>query len=180
MFVPPGCRDSLNGAEGRCVPSCLPALQERIRFLEQGACPAAHVCAPCFDPITGSATGACSFPADPGPRERPVVFETCCGPSANTATGLCVPKRLIPEGAPELPAQTCTTRGSVCAPKRLVNDPEARFPACTSVSASRGVCVESCYLPSLAQVVSFQGNCPSGQLCVSCSLLGDSIGGCTP
>jgi hypothetical protein len=180
QFIPQHCSEQSTGAEGRCVPSCLPALKDRAQFLARGACPEAHVCAPCFDPITGKATGACEFPADPGPVDKPVLFETCCGSSASSATGLCVPSSLIPAGAPELPKQTCTGKDAVCAPRALVNDPGTKFPICSSVATSKGVCIEACYLPSLAQAISFVGDCQSGQLCVACSLLGTAIGGCEP
>jgi hypothetical protein len=67
---PPRCR-AADGAEGRCLLTCLPEVAPRAAQLSQGACSAGHVCAPCYDPATGEDTRACRFEPDPGPSEPP-------------------------------------------------------------------------------------------------------------
>jgi hypothetical protein len=175
-FVPQHCQEPSSGAEGRCLPQCLPQIAAQAGSLKRGSCPDAHLCAPCFNPITGMRTGACNVGTDK-PEQPPQVFEACCGASPASASGLCVPSNLLPKDAPSLPRQSCAAENTVCAPRALVLDPKATFPSCASLATDKGVCIESCYLDSLAQLASFQGNCEGGRLCVSCAFLG-TVGGC--
>jgi hypothetical protein len=177
-FVPTSCEVPGLGAEGRCLPSCLPAVAARADTLGQGACPDAHLCVPCFDPITGAVSGACGFGADPGPTRPAVVFEACCAGEQERARGLCVPSTLVPEGAPALPREGCSAPDAVCAPRSFVEAPTASFPKCRSASATDGVCIASCHLEGVALAVVLRGSCASDERCVPCSLAGDAIGGC--
>jgi hypothetical protein len=177
-FVPRACEDPTTHAEGRCLPGCLPAVQRRAEFLQRAACDAGYLCAPCFDPVSGADTGACAVGGDPGPSKPAVTFATCCGSETQQASGVCVPRALMPDNAPDLPAQSCTGTEQSCVPKGLVADPAVPLPACTSLATGKGVCVEECYLDSLAQTVSLVGSCAAGQRCVSCAFLGAGVGGC--
>ncbi len=173
---PVACQVASSGAEGRCLPSCLAGVAARGDQLRQDDCEDSDRCVPCYDPLTGASTGACDRGA--GPSEPPIVFAPCCeGPAG--PSGACVPSDLLPPGSPDLPAQTCA-EGTVCAPRAVVADPTAQFPACTSRRGSAGVCIEECYLPSLALSVSLGSDCEAGQRCVDCALLGAGVGGCAP
>jgi hypothetical protein len=69
---PSSCRTA-QGLEGRCLPSCLPALATRAAALQQGSCQDGELCAPCYDPASGEDTRACHIDPDPGPSEPPPV-----------------------------------------------------------------------------------------------------------
>ncbi|MDP6943855.1 MAG: DUF1587 domain-containing protein, partial [Myxococcota bacterium] len=65
VFIPQPCTSvaskSPGGVDGTCLPSCLPKVQNYAWFLSQDVCAADELCAPCIDPLTGEATGACGF-----------------------------------------------------------------------------------------------------------------------
>jgi hypothetical protein len=174
-FVPESCTDTRTRAEGRCLPSCLPQVAERASVLTRAQCATEHLCVPCFDPISGDSTGACNTGND-RPQEPKVAFATCCG-NGSDASGLCVPSSLLPSDLPALPRQTCDGSDSVCAPRRLVEDPNGSLDSCTTAIATRGVCIQACYLDSTTQVALTRGNCSLGWLCAPCSLL-PALPGC--
>ena len=68
QFLAKECR-SLIDAEGRCIPVLLPAVRSQVDRLPQADCAADERCAPCYDPLTGVATGACTAGCGPGPDE---------------------------------------------------------------------------------------------------------------
>ncbi|HEX5657910.1 MAG TPA: hypothetical protein VFX59_11980 [Polyangiales bacterium] len=162
-WVPQTCREPKSGAEGRCLLACLPSIASQLNKLSVGSCEGNARCAPCFDPLTGNNTGACSSTvADPGPQEPAKVFADCCG-----GGGRCIPPSAVPAGSPGLWAQECTG-GDVCAPDTLVENPGSKLTWCSSVLGD-GRCVSRCFLTDDQAFWSTSGACPgSDELCVPC------------
>lgn len=169
---PSTCR-AVGGGEGRCLSSCLPEVARQAQNLRQGSCEPQALCVPCFDPITGASTNACSIGADPGPSESPRVFPDCCG-SGGKAQGRCVPRELVPpDQASGLPTGLCASAQDVCVPSALLQTPDT-LSACTSTGAltgaqSAGVCLPSCFISRLQSSALAQSSCSVDQLCVPCS-----------
>jgi hypothetical protein len=65
----PTCR-SVADAEGRCAPICIPSVAAVADELPRSTCDTSSLCAPCYEPGTGSLTGICNFPGD-SPTEPP-------------------------------------------------------------------------------------------------------------
>ena len=160
---PAACHDSATSAEGRCLMQCLPEVAPQASRLRPSGCAGGELCVPCYDPLTGDSTGACSFSAaDPGPSEPAVVFDACCA-----GGGLCVPQALLPGGSSSLSAQSCTRAGSVCAPRALVAEANGRLPGCASVLGT-SVCVASCFVPFGLGEVLPASSCAEAEECVPC------------
>jgi hypothetical protein len=185
IFAEPGdtatsCTAALGGldAEGRCVPPCVPAIQKQASELAQGTCPANTLCAPCYDPVSGASTDACSQNGD-APKQPAKTFPGCCTRN-NAPRGACVPTSLVPTSeASALPQDTCDT-GSLCAPDLKAEDPTAKFKSChigaslaCTLQASLsggcdGACVPDCLPPSSEKSFLTQGPCAAGELCAPC------------
>jgi hypothetical protein len=176
--LPQSCRslDSLN-AEGRCVPSCVPSVQSQKDRLTQGTCPASTLCAPCFDPLTGANTGACSQNGD-APKETKKTFAACCG-----GDGACIPKPIVPASQQaQLGKDTCTGADNLlCAPKAFT-DASVKPVACTAPGNVEARCLPAC-LPALqANKANLrQGTCKAAELCAPCfnPLDGTDTGACS-
>lgn len=173
-FVPPRC-DSVGDFEGRCLPACLPDVAEQAHQLPQADCPDAHLCAPCFDPVTLEDTGACRLNGDE-PEEPPEGFEACCG-----ELGSCVPEELVPpEQLEQLGTDTCAEPGTLCAPNDLT-DPTFTPVVCDSVAEAEGRCLPAC-LPDVAEQADMlpQDICPPEHLCAPCfdPTTGEDTGAC--
>jgi len=86
---------SIGGNEGRCMSTCLAEVGKQAGSLPKGpsaGCAEDEACLPCFDPLTGKPTGACtSLPCDKGPTKPPKTFPKCCG-----GIGTCIPLEQIP------------------------------------------------------------------------------------
>ncbi|HEX4339349.1 MAG TPA: hypothetical protein VH062_25760 [Polyangiaceae bacterium] len=143
---------SVAGAEGRCTSLCIPVAAQLSGVLPQDVCAASDRCAPCFNPVDGSATGICSIGCDPGPQKPAVLFPTCCIDKGTTnARGRCVPRAAIPDGPAKsnLAKETCSGNNDpVCVPTAIIEDPTYKFPTCTDSlfldPGKPGVCVPSC------------------------------------
>jgi hypothetical protein len=172
-FVPATC-SSLIDAEGRCLPACLPDVAAQADRLPMTSCAAGELCAPCFDPLTGAATGACSI-ADDAPAEDPVLFADCCGGLA-----ACVPEAFVPTDQRDLLDATGCASGELCAPRDLAGgsyEPQT----CSSWGSSEGRCLPACLPDVAAQAARLtRGVCDAGELCVPCydPLTGASTGSC--
>jgi hypothetical protein len=173
----PAVCTSLAGAEGRCLPSCLPPVAAQAKLLPRADCADGELCTPCFNPIDGSATGVCSL-HDDAPTQPPVSFnQSCCGSS-----GLCIPSVLAGAQAKVLPADSCASDLGpdwLCAPKRIVADPSTAsnpFASCKInlglFKAGHGKCVPRCMVDAKGWASRFlqRSSCESGELCVPCSL----------
>jgi hypothetical protein len=154
---------SLLGAEGRCVSTCVPVVQRQIESLPQDVCVDGELCAPCYDPITREATGACTQSCDQGPTAEPVYFDECCG-----GLSVCVPEALVPEDqAAQLDAAGCDG-GELCAPKAIAAR-DYQPVTCSGPGGGEARCLPAC-LPSVAARAGrlARASCGEGELCVPC------------
>ncbi len=175
-FTPAPCRGPLH-AEGRCVPECLPEVAEEKDYLYKDTCPDNHLCAPCYDPFSGDATGLCELGDDPGPTEPPVVFNVCCN-----GQGYCIPPDLVPEeDRQHLGSNTCPrNRQLLCVPEEFL-EPDFALDSCRSTLGAEGRCAPIC-LPEVADQMNDlpQDSCPAYHRCAPCydPLSGESTGLC--
>lgn len=173
-FVPKTCHSVLN-AEGRCLPDCMSTLAHQGERLPRDVCDTHELCAPCFDPITGNATGSCSLGADTGPRESPQLFASCCGAGKDPAA-LCVPQSYVPAGK-TLPQASCPA-DLRCLPRSQVLDPSAKLPSCMTDVRGTGVCLAQCIADAVG-IVTVQASCAANEVCFPCTLVdGTSTNAC--
>lgn len=170
----PKC-ESVIGAEGRCLSTCVPQVALQASQLPRANCAGSELCAPCYDPRTGEATGACSQGCDPGPTEPPKRFPSCCGDR-----GMCVPPALAGEQAPNLVRDTCST-GNLCAPSELT-DPTFKPRTCDSLDGAEGRCISTCVGGAVARQrdrLPTEG-CGEDEVCAPCydPITGESTGSC--
>lgn len=175
LFRPKAC-SSIDNAEGRCLSTCLGgAVAQQLERLPTQGCGSDEVCAPCFDPITGEDTGACTINGD-RPLQAAYMFARCCDNGEGKAVGVCVTAQIAGDQASMLRADTCTG-GRLCAPIARAKDPNAKFARCLGLGT--GACVPSCILdPVQAGILSRTVFCETGELCAPCDLLGVSTGAC--
>lgn len=187
---PPTCTAPGN-VEGRCLPACLPPVQAEAANLRQETCATGELCAPCYNPLDGTDTGACRINGD-APTKPKVVFAGCCAYNG-TDRGTCVPPELLSASqASSLPQDTCAS-GFLCAPNLKVQNQSAKFPSCMLPAASlactppilnlgcQGGCVPDCIVPSSEKPFLSQGtSCQAGDLCAPCTdpTTGKSTGAC--
>lgn len=177
-FTPPSCT-SVAGAEGRCLSLVLPAVKNQADLLPQATCTAAERCTPCFSPIDGTSTGACSQSCDTGPTQPPKTFANCC-----SARAKCVPATSIPDDQEDqLKRDSCAT-ADLCVPTEILND--GPFPACTANSFIlgnySGVCLSDCLDFGIQGVALAKGSCANNFKCAPCTQNGQPTGapGCPP
>jgi len=171
--------ESIAGAEGRCLPACLPSVASQADRLPQADCAQGELCAPCFDPITGDNTGACNL-EDDEPEEQPVSFPTCCDDGMGEDLGTCVPNAFVPAEQASLLGQDTCAAGNLCAPTPIAAG-TYQPQTCASWGASEGRCLPSCLPDIAAQAAQLrQDICDQGELCAPCfdPLTGDSTGSC--
>ena len=158
------CRSSGN-AEGRCLPDCLPQVAEQANLLPRDLCPPNNVCAPCYDPFSGTDTTLCRLSNDPGPSEPPLVFDRCC-----EGTGTCLPSSLLPADQRDFLGQDSCDAGQLCGPDTL-SDPDGNFAlaSCTAPGDAEGRCTPSC-LPQVEEQAQFlsQADCGDVEVCSPC------------
>ncbi len=172
-FVAATCR-ALADAEGRCLPSCLPLVADRASELTAADCGDGELCAPCFDPLTGDATGACAIGTDT-PAESPTVFAGCCD-LGGTDRGRCIPPEALDTANDGLPQDSCAT-GETCVPDPWAADPTATMTACTTAgttgSGASGACVPDCLASLFDADLLAQSTCATGEVCAPCTDPGD-------
>jgi hypothetical protein len=172
------CTTSLGGnLEGRCLPKCFVLGNPQASLLKKETCTNDQlVCAPCFSPVDGKPTGACSQQAGDKPTtQAPTPFATCGSMDGGPALGLCVPKQLAIDtgnpAAPSLKQLDCANAGDVCAPALKVKNPNECFAPCDSFIAGPGGCVAAFLVAAVqASAVSVlgQATCAEGELCAPC------------
>jgi len=178
--------------EGRCLPKCFIMGNPQVAQLSGEGCPGPdagageQVCAPCYNPIDGTETGACTQKAGDAPTEpAPTPFKECGavdGGPAGAGGGLCVPTDLATASgnpaAANLQQLDCAT-GEVCAPALKVTDINACFAKCEAATGTfgpefgPGACVPYYLIasdPALAIGLSVlqQATCATGELCAPC------------
>jgi hypothetical protein len=167
---------SVNGAEGRCISSCVPLVSRQASLLPRSTCTGSDLCAPCFDPRTGENTLACEQGCDTGPTEPAKPFPKCC-----SNRGLCVPPSLAADQAPNLNRDTCAA-GNLCAPAELA-DPTFKPKSCNSLDGAEGRCISTCAGGAVAQQKDRlpTAGCGSNEVCAPCydPITGDPTGSCS-
>ena len=176
----PSCR-ALDAGEGRCLPECVPEIAQQRRRLAQDSCAPSELCAPCFDPLTGEATGVCELGPDTGAKEPPHRFADCCG-----GHGRCAPRALLQREASEadlerLGRDACAEEESLCVPDAWLSDPGARPATCEAAGSLEGRCLSRC-LPEVEEQAARleQRSCAEHELCVPCfdPMSGEDSGAC--
>lgn len=168
--IPKMC-DSVDGAEGRCLSTCLGKLTNLPDLPSEG-CERDEVCTPCYDPITGGNTGACDLHGD-APKDPAHRFERCCSEGREQAAGVCVPPSWSRLRTSDLFRRDSCSGGRVCVPTVELTDPDYQYPLCLGVGL--GVCMPSCLFDPLNALLFTSLSCDRGAVCVPCSPL---IGGC--
>jgi hypothetical protein len=124
-YTPPLCA-SVGGREGRCLSTALPQVAAEQASLPVATCnPIDEVCVPCYDPLTGMGTGACTKGyCDPGPTQGPQAFEEC---GASGGDAYCVPADLVPASDRAnfdglgCRATPCSEGGAICVPRKIID-----------------------------------------------------------
>ena len=181
------CHAQTGGAalEGRCFPRCLLAGNPEALLLTTTDCGGdeAQVCAACFDPVSGQATGACtSQPGDRPNEPAPAPYKECGSYSRTNdgPMGVCMPRVLATASgnpvAATLPQDICAD-SEVCMPKLKAADFYACFRHCetSALVQAAGSKEGGCIPPYIAQsanpeAVTFleRGVCSEGELCAPC------------
>lgn len=132
------------GYEGRCLPKCFVAGNPQAPQLVQESCSSAEmVCAPCFNPIDGKPTGACTQKAGDKPATAaPAPYKACGAYDGGSQGGVCVPKVLVDASgnasAPNLKQDDCALDTERCVPILKANDTAACFVKCTTTLTGLG------------------------------------------
>ena len=166
-YKPTSCK-SLSGAEGRCLADCIPSVAAQASRLPKANCDTGELCAPCYDPITGKDTGACTQNGD-APVNPPFQYDACCN-----SLGHCLPTTLLSAAQKSsLGSDTCTSSSTLCAPDVFSVAGEAPTP-CRALGTfdDEGRCVPTCVPSIKAQASELdQGTpavCPANTLCAPC------------
>ncbi|HIA02659.1 MAG TPA: hypothetical protein EYN66_12245 [Myxococcales bacterium] len=201
-FKPKTCQSVL-GAEGRCLSTCVPEVGTNKDLLPQDICEADERCTPCINPLTNEDTGICSGDISCGansgesddsnkqsmpvdlcanpPSESPIPLDTlnvCC-PDAH-----CLPQTIVEAmqpGASKL-LGSCDGGSGLCVPDQILSTGGLVPPdTCTSVGGAEGRCLSTC-VPAVADKADKlpQDVCDAGQLCSPCCdpFTGESTGAC--
>jgi hypothetical protein len=171
--------------EGRCLPRCFTLGNKAAASLDAGDCPAGLgaelgltadevVCAPCFNPLDGTATGACSQFGDTPAKPAPTPFAKCGAWMGGAQLGYCVPTELVQNVTADtslIPVDTCPA-GQLCAPINKVQDPNLCFAKCTSITGV-GACVATYIVEATPTGKDLSGalgqqTCATGETCTPC------------
>jgi hypothetical protein len=159
--APPSCR-SVNDSEGRCLPLSLPMVAEQKDLLPASTCGAEARCAPCFHPLTGQPSGACTSVACDSAKEPAKTLKACC-----ESHGRCVPRDAVPESAREELGDddgTCAANQELCVPQEILPGATTTTPCTVTFpfigGGYRGVCVSDCF-----ETIVPSGNCPGDLVC---------------
>ncbi len=175
---------SIAGAEGRCLSTCLPSIENEAALLPTLGCAAGEVCAPCYDPTSAdptSPTGACSIGCDI-PTKPPVILACpwegspvldvskllpCDG--GGCAGSHCLPKTLVPAAEADLLASCDNGQGS-CTPDVIITSGTNYVPpTCNSIAGVEGRCLSTCLPPIKAESAVLPVDvCTGNTVCAPC------------
>jgi hypothetical protein len=178
---PPGCAPFAgvtNSTQGRCLSDCLKTIQANPT-LEQSSCASNDKCAPCWDPFSGVASGACSLSKCDMPPSTAYTFPNCCIVN-RVATGRCIPLSQIPAAQQgNLQADECANINGnyLCVPDEQLPAPHnTPGQACTGgptllhLFGYSGTCLSDCLkFPPLTPLAYDQGTCPNNYTCIGCA-----------
>jgi hypothetical protein len=169
--------------EGRCLPKCFIEGHPNASTLTPSGCmagPLNLICAPCYNPVDGTATGSCTIaPNDKPKTPAPTPYAKCGGRDGGAPLGTCVPKTVaLASGnpaAPSLKQDDCSSADYVCTPTLKAQNVNACFPKCqsglTGPGLSDGACVPiyvaTDVSPSALAFVK-QTTCNPGEVCGPC------------
>jgi hypothetical protein len=147
-----------------------PDIEAQKDQLPQDTCTPNERCAPCYDPVSGDATGACSSVSCDAPKKPKVVFGNCCNENGKTR-GRCVPTSVVGKDASSLDVKECKQGQEVCVPSEQLAQNYVP-PACKAsnlIGDYDGVCISDC-IPRdfLTDIATDQGNCTTGFFCAPC------------
>lgn len=164
-FIPEICT-SIADNEGRCLPECLASDTNLPLNLPQDICPESFVCAPCYNPITGEPTDACTLPGDPGIEEPPQTFDRCCND-----LGSCITEEVLPGDQDSLLDEDSCERDHnlVCVPDIFTAADGYKPQECVSLNRNEGRCLPDC-LPMVVDSPTQlpQDVCPDHFVCAPC------------
>jgi hypothetical protein len=171
-FVPKTCA-SVNGNEGRCLSTVLPEVTKEAALLPQDVCTANERCSPCFNPVDGTATGACNLSCDTGPTQAAKPFTQCC-----SARARCVDTTLVPAAEQKSLSQQECTNAQLCVPDDLLLG--SPIPTCTASSFIlgdyTGVCLSDCLDFGIQGIALARGSCSNNYKCAPCTQNGQPTG----
>ena len=174
QYLPATCK-ALAGAEGRCLDTNIPQVDAQKAQLSRDTCDANELCTPCFNPIDGKPTGACSTVSCDAPKQPAKTFTACCN-SQGSSRAKCVPTSIVPsaeQGNLDDDDGTCQKGAELCVPNEMLQ-PNFKGPACTGSTLLtgnyEGVCLSDCLSFSFIQSLGIsRGSCTKGFKCAPCT-----------
>jgi hypothetical protein len=153
-------------AEGRCLSTCLKTVSAQAADLVADVCDAGELCVPCFDPVTGASTGACTSSSCDKPQKPAFAFSKCCD-YLGQPQATCLPTSKVPaDQAATLQRATCPDQ-FLCVPNEYIPATGAQIAKCTTNTPGGGACVSKC-VPDLPGYLG-SGDCPDkNHICVPC------------
>jgi hypothetical protein len=139
-YIPPSCT-AFNGTPGACLSLCVPQVSQYKSILTQATCAATELCAPCTNPLTQQASGACAF--------KPPT--TCADGGDGTGSSSGGSSSGGPTGDGGAPPAACPHTGPP------VLDPST-LPACGTAGGAH--CLQSALVPANLQAQ--LATCPGG------------------
>ncbi|MFT3925264.1 MAG: hypothetical protein QM778_22190 [Myxococcales bacterium] len=194
--APPRVCTAGGGLEGRCQSLCIPEVSDQKSLLQRDVCADSELCAPCYDPRTGKASGACSastcdMPTQAEPdlctldyASSPLLdvekLDPC--PLSVCATGHahCMEYSALPADQLDRLAECGGSRK--CVPDSfLESGGHQGGKTCKAFGEAEGRCMSEC-LPEIASQKDSlkQEDCEAGELCAPCfnPVTGESTGAC--
>jgi hypothetical protein len=200
--APPTCK-SLNNADGVCLSVCVPQVAMYKTLLPQATCASDERCAPCINPLTNMASGACDIgkpsaggtscsstaadgglpvgtpPAGTCPHTGPPVIDPSTLPACGDGGAHCISASLVP---PAMASELASCPTGLCAPDvAIAAGGQFIPPTCMSIKNNEGRCLND-NIPQVEQQSSLlpQSSCQSYERCVPCSspLDGKDTGAC--
>jgi hypothetical protein len=161
-----------NGLEGRCLPEFVVPAEQKAALESLPNDPtcagASPRCVPCFDPLTGAETGACSTTSCDQPLANQAGFASCV-----ENRGKCIPEGIVSaqgQSTDNLAQRDCPDN-NLCVPNRLAAQPPV-YQTCTAALGGAGSCLDVTVLDVPLSGGFGQSTCPANERCVPCSTLG--------